>query len=48
MAPALAEADAAYAHAVALFDGNSADELALTRAQWNRVSPILRIGSNMK
>ena len=34
MAPALAEAGAAYARAVALFDGNNEDELAAARAQW--------------
>jgi DNA polymerase-3 subunit chi len=34
MAPALAEAGAAYARAVALFDGNNAEELAAARAHW--------------
>jgi hypothetical protein len=34
MAPALAEASVAYARALALFDGNYTEELALARAQW--------------
>ena len=34
LAPARAEAGAVYARAVALFDGNDADELAAARAQW--------------
>ena len=37
MAPALAEAGAAYARAVALFDGNNAEELAAARAQWKEL-----------
>ena len=40
MAPALAEAGAAYARAVALFDGTNADELALARAQWNELKDL--------
>jgi DNA polymerase-3 subunit chi len=34
MAPVLAEPDAAYARAIALFDGNNEDELFRARAQW--------------
>ncbi len=37
MAPALVEAGAAYARAVALFDGNIAQELAAARAQWKKL-----------
>lgn len=37
MAPALAEAGAAYARAVALFDGSNAEELAAARAQWKKL-----------
>jgi DNA polymerase-3 subunit chi len=40
MAPAFAEAGAAYARWVALFDGNNADELALTRAQWKELKDL--------
>ncbi|MGC2221923.1 MAG: DNA polymerase III subunit chi [Methylocella sp.] len=40
MAPALAEAGAAYARAVALFDGNNAEELAAARAQWKGLKDL--------
>ena len=40
MAPALAGASAAYARAVALFDGNNAEELALARAQWKELKDL--------
>ena len=40
MAPALAEAGAAYARAVALFDGNDAEELAAARAQWKGLKDL--------
>jgi DNA polymerase-3 subunit chi len=40
MAPALAEAGAAYARAVALFDGNNAEELAAARAQWKELKDL--------
>jgi DNA polymerase III subunit chi len=40
MAPALAEAGAAYARAIALFDGNNADELAAARAQWKELKDL--------
>jgi DNA polymerase-3 subunit chi len=40
MAPALAEADVAYVRAVALFDGNNAEELALARAQWQELKDL--------
>ena len=36
----LAEADAAYAHAVALFDGNNEEELAAARAQWKELKDL--------
>jgi DNA polymerase-3 subunit chi len=38
MAPALT--GAAYARAVALFNGNSTEELALTRAQWKKLKGL--------
>ena len=37
MAPVLAQSGAAYARAVALFDGNNEDELLLARAQWKEL-----------
>jgi DNA polymerase III subunit chi len=40
MAPALVEAGAAYARAVALFDGSNEDELALARAQWKELKDL--------
>jgi DNA polymerase III subunit chi len=40
MAPALAEAGAAYARAVALFDGNNEDELAAARTQWKELKDL--------
>ncbi|MGC2220984.1 MAG: hypothetical protein WA624_00730 [Methylocella sp.] len=40
LAPTLAGPGAAYARAVALFDGNSADELALARAQWKELEDL--------
>ena len=40
VAPALAEAGAAYARAVALFDGNNAEELAAARAQWKELKDL--------
>jgi DNA polymerase III subunit chi len=40
MAPALAEAGAGYARAVALFDGNNAEELAAARAQWKELKVL--------
>jgi len=40
MAPALAEAGAAYARAVAPFDGNNAEELAAARAQWKELKDL--------
>jgi DNA polymerase III subunit chi len=40
MAAALAEAGAAYARAVALFDGNSAEELTAARAQWKELKDL--------
>jgi len=40
MAPALAGAGAAYARAVALFDGNNAEELATARAQWKELKGL--------
>jgi DNA polymerase-3 subunit chi len=40
MKPALAEAGAAYARAVALFNGNNADELAAARAQWKELKDL--------
>ncbi|MGH6858135.1 MAG: DNA polymerase III subunit chi [Methylocella sp.] len=40
MAPALAEAGVAYARAVALFDGNNAEELAAARAQWKELKDL--------
>jgi DNA polymerase-3 subunit chi len=40
MAPALAEAGAAYTRAVALFDGNNAEELATARAQWKELKDL--------
>src|ERR1700724_2545900 len=40
MAPALAGAGAAYARAVALFDGNNEDELAGARAQWKELKGL--------
>lgn len=40
MVPALAEAGAAYARPVALFDGNSAEELAAARAQWKELKGL--------
>jgi DNA polymerase-3 subunit chi len=40
MAPALADAGAAYARAVALFDGNNAEELAAARAQWKELKDL--------
>jgi DNA polymerase-3 subunit chi len=40
MAPVLLEAGAAYARAVALFDGNNAEELAAARAQWKELKDL--------
>ncbi|MGH6836769.1 MAG: DNA polymerase III subunit chi [Methylocella sp.] len=40
MAPALSGAGAAYARAVALFDGNNGDELAAARAQWKELKEL--------
>ena len=40
MAPALAGAGAAYARAVALFDGNNEDELAAARTQWKELKDL--------
>ena len=40
MAPALAGPDAAYTRAVALFDGNNAEELAAARAQWKELKDL--------
>jgi DNA polymerase III subunit chi len=40
MAPALTGAGAAYARAVALFDGNCAEELAAARAQWQELKAL--------
>jgi DNA polymerase-3 subunit chi len=40
MAPALAEAGAAYARVVAVFDGNNAEELAAARAQWKGLKDL--------
>src|ERR1700731_1799378 len=40
MAPALAGAGAAYARAVALFDGDNEDELAAARAQWKELKDL--------
>ena len=40
MAPALAGAGAAYARAVALFDGNNAEELMAARAQWKELKGL--------
>ena len=40
MAPALMGAGAAYARAVALFDGNNAEELAAARAQWKELKDL--------
>ena len=37
MAPALAQPGAAYARAIALFDGNNEDELLHARAEWKEV-----------
>ena len=37
IAPALAEADAPYARAISLFDGNNEDELLFARAQWKEL-----------
>ena len=37
MAPALMGVGASYARAVALFDGNNAEELAAARAQWKEL-----------
>jgi DNA polymerase III subunit chi len=40
MAQAPAGAGAAYARAVALFDGNNAEELAAARAQWKELKDL--------
>ncbi|MFZ0496258.1 MAG: DNA polymerase III subunit chi [Methylocella sp.] len=40
MAPALAGAGAAYARAVALFDGNNVEELAAARTQWTELKDL--------
>ena len=40
MAPALAGDGAAYVRAVAVFDGNNAEELALARAQWQELKDL--------
>jgi DNA polymerase-3 subunit chi len=40
MTPALIGAGAAYARAVALFDGNNEDELLLARAQWKELKVL--------
>jgi DNA polymerase-3 subunit chi len=40
MAPALSEPGSAYARAVALFDGNNEDDLALARAQWKELKDL--------
>src|SRR5450631_616674 len=40
MGPALADASAAYARAVALFDGHNPEELAAARAQWKELKSL--------
>ena len=40
MVPALAESGAAYARAVALFDGNDAEELVAARTQWKELKGL--------
>jgi DNA polymerase-3 subunit chi len=40
MAPGLVGDGATYARAVALFDGNNAEELALARAQWKELKDL--------
>jgi DNA polymerase III subunit chi len=40
IAPALAEAGAAYARAVALFDGNNAEQVEAARAQWKELKGL--------